>query len=272
MYYFFRSWKESLSLFIPKNAKLFLLVTFKSIIQSYKLIIKHLWWLFLLSALLDKMYSCYCPQATYLCLLPLLGWFATIFGMYLIIRPSIKQKNWNYYKDHWKTFLYFIFFSIIAYLIPKILWAVANQIVFVTHNIHTVFYALSLPFLLIPILITFLMPPNVIVLYVSPLLTFFILFMLDSNASIKSIFGSIIRAFKMMMYNYPLCIFFFTVFVFCSVLTTVIIMNLFGRDSFLLSPIVSNAFLPIPLCILTNFYIKRLHEQFGLYYPESVKE
>lgn len=272
MYYFFRSWKESLSLFIPKNAKLFLLVTLKSIIQSYKIIIRHLWWLFLGSAILDIMYSCFCPNSTYLCLVPLLGWFATIFGMYLIIRPSMKPKNWNYYKDHWLTFLYFIFFSIIAYLIPIALLLIGSKIVYLTHHIHTFFYVLFLPFLLVPILITFLMPPNVIILYVSPLLTFFILFMLDSNGSIKSILASIVRAFKMMMYNYPLCILLFGFFVVCSVISTLLIAYLFGRDSFLLSPIVSNAFLPIPLCILTNFYVKRLHEQFGLYFPESVKE
>ena len=240
--------------------------------QSYKLIVLHLGWLFLATALLDLSYSRFCPNLHYLCILPLIGWFATIFGMYLIIRPSIKRKGWDYYKDNWLKFIYFIFFSIIAYSIPIALLLIGNKIVYLTQNIHTTFYILFLPFLLIPILVTFLMPPDLIVLYVSPLLTFLILFMLDGDGSIKNIAQSIIRALKMMIYNYPFCILVFSLFVVCSVSYTVLVVNFLGRDSFLLSPIISNAFLPISLCILTNFYVKRLHEQFGLYYPETIKE
>lgn len=272
VYYFLRSWKESIALFAPKQFKLFCLVTLKSIFESYKLIILHFGWLFALSALLDLSYSQFCLNLSYLCLLPLVGWFITIFGMYLIIRPSIKRKGWNYYKDNWLKFFYFIFFSIIAYSIPIAMLAAANKIVYLTQHIHTLFYYLLLPVLLIPILVTFLMPPNLIVLYVSPLLTFLILFILDGDGSIKNVLKSVVRALKMMIYNYPFCILIFILFVICSVSYTVLIANLFGVDSFLLSPIVSNAFLPIPLCILTNFYVKRLHEQFGLYYPETVKE
>ena len=272
MYYFFRSWKESISLFTPKNAKLFFLITLKSIMESYKLIVLHLGWLFALTAILDLSYSRFCHKLSYFCLIPLFGWFATIFGMYLIIRPSIKRKSWDYYKDNWLKFIFFIFFSIIAYSIPIAMLLIGNKIVFLTQNIHTIFYILFLPVLLIPILVTFLMPPDLIILYVSPLLTFLILFILDSDGSIKSIMKSMIRALKMMIYNYPFCILIFCFFVLCSILYTISIVNLFGRNSFLLSPIITNAFLPIPLCILTNFYIKRLHDQFGLYYPETAKE
>ncbi len=272
VYYFLRSWKESISLFAPKQFKLFSLVTIKSIFESYKYIILHFGWLFAITALLDLSYSQFCLYLNYLCLLPLIGWFVTIFGMYLIIRPSIKRKGWSYYKDNWLKFIYFMFFSIIAYSIPLAMLSAANKIVYLTQNIHTLFYFLLLPVLLIPILVTFLMPPNLIVLYVSPLLTFLILFILDGDGSIKNVLQSVVRALKMMIYNYPFCILIFILFVICSVSYTVFIARWFGVDSFLLSPIVSNAFLPIPLCILTNFYIKRVHDQFGLYYPETVKE
>lgn len=272
MLYFFRSWKESLSLFIPKHAKLFFLITLKSILQSYKFIILHLGWLFAGSALLDLGYSHICPNQSIICLLPLLGWFATIFGMYLIIRPSMKRKGWDYYKDNGIKFIYFILFSVIAYSVSYGMLLGASHIVYLTQHIHTYFYVLLLPLLLLPILVTFLMPPDLIILYVSPLLTFFILFMLDGDNSFKNIMQSIVRAFKMIFYNYPFCILAFVFFVICSMGYTMLVVSLVSKESFLLSPILSNALLPIPLCILTNFYVKRLHDQFGLYYPETIKE
>lgn len=265
MKYFFRSWKESLSLFMPRNAKLFFLVTLKSIVESYKLIGAHLWWLFLASSILDLAYSYYFSSASYFCLIP-------FFGMYLIIRPSMKRKSFDYYKDYIFKFGYFVFFSIIAYIVSESLSVIGNHAASLIHIIHPLFYILFLPVLLIPVLITFLMPPEIIILYVSPLLTFLILFMLDSNGGIKNVLKSMIRAFKMIIYNYPFCIIMFAIFVSISLGSTLALICLFGRHSFLLSPIISNALLPIPLCILTNFYTKRLHDQFGLYFPETVKE
>jgi hypothetical protein len=272
VYYFFRSWKESISLFIPKNAKLFFLVTLKSIIESYKLIALHIWWLFGISYLTDVLYSRYCDIKSYFCIVPLLSWFFTIFFIYLIIRPSIKRKGWNYYKDYLVRFPYFVLFSVIAFLIPILLFLISKTVVFWTASINWVFYMLFLPFLILSLLISFLIAPDVVTLYTSPLLTFLILFMLDGNGSISDILRSIIRACKMIIYNYPFCIIMFIIFIVCSVLGRMTVAYFFGINSFLLSSLVANLILPIPLCILTNFYIKRVHDQFGLYYPETVKE
>ncbi len=272
MYYFFRSWRESVSVFIPKHAKLFFLVTAKSIMASYKLIAVHLWWLFGLSYLTDLLYSRYFGINSYFCIVPLLSWFLTIFFIYLIVRPSIKRKKWDYYKGYLLRFGYFVLFSIIAFMIPVLLLLIGNKIAFLTFSISWVFYVLFLPLLIIPILISFLIAPNVVTLYTSPLLTFLILFMLDSTGSISDVFQSIVRAFKMMIYNYPFCIITFIIFILCSVIGQLAIIHFFGRDSILLSSLAANLILPIPLCILSNFYIKRLHDQFALYYPETVKE
>ncbi len=40
-----QSWQDSLKLFYPKNLKLFALVTLKSIIDVYKLLLRYWWWL-----------------------------------------------------------------------------------------------------------------------------------------------------------------------------------------------------------------------------------
>ena len=115
MTYLLKSWKESLSLFIPKNAKLFILVTIKTILQSYKLILKQLWWLFLISWGLDVLSARYCFIS--LCYLaPLISWLVTIFCVYLAIRPSMPRKTLAYYLGHARYFLPFFVITLFIFL------------------------------------------------------------------------------------------------------------------------------------------------------------
>lgn len=274
MYYFFRSWRDSLSLFLPKNAKLFFLVTLKTIIESYKIILRDLWWLFALSFGLELIYSRYFPQNIIFCLAALLSWFITIFIMYLIIRPSMKRKEWEYYNDYWRYFFCFICFSVLAYIIPYGLLYFGSKIAIWTQKVHMLFYLILVPFLLIPLLLSFLVHPALLSIYASPLLAFVILFFLDTPGMVKDAFKSMARGFKMILYNYPFCFLIFLLFFAGSLLSQWIVLHFFGPCSVaahLISPI-SNLLLPIPLSILTNFYTKRTHEQYGLYYPETIKE
>lgn len=270
MAYLLSSWKESLSLFSPKNAKLFILVTIKTILQSYKLILKHLWWLLLLSTALDIVYARYFDIQSYFVLLPLFSWFLTIFFMYLIIRPSMKQKGFGYYKDYIKYFIYFILLTIITsllfYLLPLPIRFLITQFFWPHQFIFAYIYGLLITSILL------LLPHNLVPLYVSPLLTFMILFMLDSDGKIMSFLRSIIRGIKMAFYNYPFCLILFALFTLVSFLVQLSIYWLFGPESMFHSPLFSTLILPIPLSIWTNFYTKRLHDQFGLYYPETIKD
>ena len=249
---FFQSWKESFSLFFHKNAKRFFWITVKTILQSYKYIFKHIWWLFLLSCILDSIYTRYYGPASWFLLIPLFSWLVTIFFMYLIIRPSIKRKSFDYYKQYSLQLIYFIVLTI---LFSALFATVLMQC--------TGFKA----FLLMHTLILFPFGP----IFTAPLLSFMILFMLDSNGTILSFFKSIIRAIKMTLYNYPFCFIMLLLFTLLAYLYQMVIFYM-GQNSIVSSSIISHALLPIPLSIWTNFYTKRIHDQFELYYPQTIKE
>lgn len=273
MAYLFQSWKESLSLLRGQNAKLFRLVTLKTIIQSYKVYFKHFWWLLVLSGLLDIISSRYFGSHGFFLLIPLLSWLITIFAMYLVIRPSIKHKGWDYYKDYFKKFFYFTLYSfsftlslvgilmmlaLAVFLIKPSL--VENMILDNTHYLGTI------------LLTPFLLPSSLIIVFVSPLLTFCIFFMLDGDGSIKNFFKSIGRALKMGFYNYPFCLFFLICCIAFSFGSQMGIYVTLGHSTILTSSIISHTLLIVPLCVWSTFYTKRLHDQFTLYYPEARKE
>jgi hypothetical protein len=254
MQYLFQSWKESLALFIPKNAKLFILVTIKTILQSYKLIVRDIWWLFVLSTGLDMMYVYFFDARSYFVIIPLFSWFITIFCMYLIIRPSLQRKGFTYYKEHSKYFIPFMFLSFFVFLLEI---SVAGSAWYLfggpfTSLQHT-FY-----------LLTALLIPATIVIYASPFQSFMILFSLDREVNIANTGKSIGRGFKMAWYNYPFCL-----IVLLLIMAFSAFMNFITGQFYYL---IVHALLPIPLSIWTNFYTKRLHDQFELYYPETVKE
>jgi len=272
--YFLRSWKESLAVFLPKNAKLLFLVTLKSLLQSYKTIIIHAGWLLLLSTVLDIIYNTYFDYKSLFVLAPLLSWFITIFAFYLIARPSIKRKGWGYYKDYWRHFIYFVLLSIFFWLIPNVILVLSVWLIQTIARLYsTVFSILILPVVVLPILTSLLIPvSNTILIHVSPLLTFAIFFLLDSKATIRDAGKSLLNAFKMCFYNYPFCLLLFMIFLLFSVALQWLIYTFLGPTSFLLSPLLSTVLLPIPLCFFNTFYVKRLHDQFDLYFPQTVKE
>lgn len=280
MYYFFRSWRDSLSLFIPQNAKLFLLVTLKTILTSYKKILTDLWWLLLISSLVEYGIKKAGLIKSEWSLAPTLLWLFVFYLMYRIARPSLPQKNWRYYLTDWWKFIYFILLSLLAISLPIILLHIPQQISFhVGQQPPFMQQLLSYLYLLIfgiPLIIfsllAFLMAPNVMPVYVSPLLSFIVLFLLDSRGTPADFFKSIWRALKMVIYNYPFCLIMYTVILFGTYYLQQLIYYFLGGNTLLFSTLVGTLAFVIPLSIWTMFYTKRLHDQFNLYYPESVKE
>jgi hypothetical protein len=247
--YFLRSWKDSLSLFLPSNFKLFFLVTIKCIIQAYKNLFKYFWWLIFATGAVDFWFSRYALNSrshtvvVLSALAVVVVWFVYYFMVYLTIRPSIKPKGYEYYTEYGIYFLYFALYSFITYII---------------RYLHQLAWY---PYITEDLLI-----------YLSPFLTFCILFLLDSDGSFSSACKSIWRGLKMWWYNLPFCTVAYTIFWLISYLLFMIVLQIFGAKSFLVSPIVSALLAPIALCFLNNFYVKRLHDQFTLYFPESIKE
>lgn len=272
MYYFFRSWRDSLSLFMPQNAKLFSLVTLKSILNSYRIIFKDLWWLLLLAwatgyGIKNGWIGLIRGQ-----LLQLFVWLIIIFIIYLIIRPSLPRKNWGYYGSKWPLFFYFVPLSLLALALPFIFLRLATEVGLWAITIQPLFYYLYLLIVWLPVGLAFIAAPEVLPIYSSPLLSFIFLFLFDSRGTPLDLLKSIWRALKMVMYNWPFCAIVYTVLLFGAYYLQIGIYKLLGTHTFLSSTLVGTLALVIPLCLWTMFYTKRLHDQFNLYFPESVKE
>lgn len=288
-------WKESLLLFKPSNLKLFLLVTLKSLVDTYKVWFRYWWWLiglvavgpYLISAILNCLapvqgrwvvaYETFSfvkqgilsvnvlqwmsdttynygvvgfPLITYgipllvTCLLSLL-----YVSLYLSARPSVAIKNWGYFKGYGKHALYIALWFLLLGAIPFFFGLIVSVISF------TVIASMSL---------------------------FFIIFLLDSDASPRAALYSLCRAAKMVVYNFPFCLISFVIiFLLYYLVEGVFLLGVLGVTHFVpgiewhagaqwIAGIMFNAldviFMPIVACIFINYYIKKTHEQFTLYF------
>ncbi len=261
--YFLRSWKESLLLFLPQSAKLFLLVTIKTILQSYKHIISKLWWLLLLTWGIDIACAPYIRHKSLIMLIPLIAWLITFFCIFLAIRPSIARKTWNYYKVH---SYYFIPFSLLVCLFFFISLLVLYPVVFIFKQLTVYqYWAIN---------IFFLLPTHLVPLFIAPCVAYTLFFLFDAKKPYIHFLVVLWRALKMAFYNYPFNLIFYAI---CNVISFAIwyLFSFIHSSTFHFiasSSLMSALAVPLPLCFLITFYTKRLHDQFELYYPESIKD
>jgi len=252
----FRSWRDSLFLLAPANLKLFLLVTLKSTLETYKVKCTRLVPVIVMASVVGAAYLIreeYLPRMittafashtesafTYLVLYIL---FLVVYGIaaslqryigYAATRPSVGLKNSRYFLAFWRYYLLLMFVSLsiilLFYLFAMVIPGLASCI-------H------------IPLLIA------------QSLFNITILFFLDSNGSLLQLGRAIVRTVMMVIYNAPI------VALFC----TLEVIAFFGYQAtgcyqtwwLSLVPF----FLSIPIINLwTNFYIKKVHEQPDLYF------
>lgn len=211
-----QSWKESFNMFKPKSITQLGLVTLKSSLQSYGILVYFFWWLLLLTVIIEG--SCYYPE----CLFKGIWSYSVIKGlksvllalMCAIARPSVMLKKWPYFN------IYIFRCLITAYLL------------------------LSLP---TPMLFGFGM-----------ILLFATFFYLDSYGSTKDILLSLVRGCAMFLYNLPLC-----------GVSTIVALLVYSGVFYLLGMYSSYIFLivtPGVFAWVKNIYVKRLHDQFNIYY------
>lgn len=264
-----QSWKDSLLLLLPQNFKLFALVTLKSIMDTYKTLFKYWWFLYVMATVctgllfwigvrelkpgwydtnseLFKQASIYHLQT----ILYMLGmiialaiiYIACLFIVCLTARSSIKQKNYRYYFDYLKRYWYLLCIIFLLYV-----------------RINGV------PIKSIPLMYSFS-----IILF---------LFTFDARPSLKALWRSGMNSLRFMVYNMPLLVL-LELFVRLIDKVMIFINYLFvaaalvrpfhvggitfvGLSTAMLSLILS----PILIVILTNLYIKRVHDQPELYFP-----
>ncbi len=96
---------------------------------------------------------------------------------------------------------------------------------------------------------------------VSSFSVFWVLFIADSTGGLKNLFLSFWYALKMVVFNYPLLVVLGLIFYVPVWLV---------HNTFYITPMMKNIlaalFLPIGVCTYANIYIKKLHDQFDLYF------
>ncbi len=249
------SWIESVQ-FLKKDVGLILLVSLRSLMSLYRSLL-YAW--FLPIALLVGLV---------LSIPLLLGAFYTTL-LVRAARPSIDYKNNRY----WKRLVFVdwvIFFAVLVlvqiphYLVGSNFPSLLTKMLWYSYDFLTRLFFLSGQFWL----------PGAeslgsMMIFLSPFLILVILFMLDAKLEVWSYIKAGGRAVLMLAYNYP---FFLVVYALFRIVLSVGYLlsfplslyipqsGIFGWSFFLL------VIFPYWICLITNFYVKRLHEQFSLYY------
>lgn len=240
MRYVLKSWVESLQVFKPTLLKIFSLLMLKYTVDFYSRL-WYFWWLLVGGA------------TAALIVLPTRDAFITVFLLWLFyslcsVRSSIELKQYRYFM---RLSYYFIFYIVIAWLLY-----------------------MTVRFFLLKALATHSIIINIIIgllVHISSMgLLFFTLFMLDTYGTIADGRVSLQRAFRFVVYNYPFCLVITGIFIAIVIGGAGGTYTLFKQRNFywilygllfLLAPFFS--------CFLANFYIKRVHEQFNLYFKDE---
>lgn len=263
-----RSWRDSLLLLAPQNFKLFALVTLKSTFETYKVLARTVWYFWLLPVII-LIQQLYWSKEAFLAkfMAPLsvpyyimtgvlyVGfavWITVVFC--LATRPSIGKKTLDYFQKHAR-------FILILALIAILLW----QLHFWWNRFFpSYYYELTAALALVPALTALILSDFV------PLLTFFILFFLDSDGSVKQLWYAAVRAVKMTVYNLPLL-----VILVVGMVLPVFMLIRYGTSHQWSGYIYVGALLlyllllkPLIINIWTNIYIKKLHEMPDLYFKQ----
>lgn len=241
-----QSWADSLTLLKPKNLQLFVMVTIKSIIEAYSLYVKYFWWLLLAMPLFlfiapDLAASWQNNDTQNLArYATLVGMAASLYGILFLAacfatRPSILQKDCAYFRTQFKKIiLYWLAWGALRVVLIK--YAVPfGRILFSVGSVSLC----------------------------SPALIFFVLFFADSDGGLKNIFVSMWNSVKMIIYNFPLICVINLLF---SV--SVLFFSYFFYISTLMQIMIGALLMPIGVCTYANIYIKKLHDQFDLYFKQ----
>jgi len=230
-----QSWADSLTLLKPKNFQLFLMVTVKSIIEAYKIYVRYFWWALLLVTV-GGLASCFLSFAQ---IFPYrhISFYSSSFlceilflAACLSTRPSVLLKDGDYFIFQLKKIILFWIF------LPLFSWSSATYYGYI----------------------------------------FAVLFFADSEGGCKNFLLSLWNALKMVFFNVPLMVilggFMYALGWFGGYYLHQLCLayNIpIYPQYYLLFNAVGALLLPIGVCFYTNIYIKRLHDQFDLYFRKT---
>lgn len=251
-------WRGSFALYKPKNIKLFLLVTLKTIAEVCRVWASHFWFLLILYVVGDIFINPFELPSWFF-----LDFFSAKIGvasilkyagllhttLYLSTRPSVELKTYSYFAKYLVHGVY-IGIWLLLYNWTKLIGLFLGW--------GPLFGAYRAIFSLVTV--------------------FFIMFLLDSNGSLLEVGKSIVRAFKMFLYTIPICLLgWLLVSSFCAVIywfnsflisgiSYLVAKEYHTVIALLLDKINFLLFMPIPASFFANVYIKQVYEHFGLYY------
>lgn len=254
--YVLHAWKSSLAIFIPSNFKLFLLVTLKKIMSTFKSYLKYGWPFILMysfvagvgilfsfnnSEVLDTI-----RQGLWYWLIVvslLIGWMSFIICSFLVAifaRPSVDQKNCAYMRSFARR--YFLGYLLLN-LLFNCLFLIMNSLLSIKyHGTETMHFSFD-------VIRYFLIK----VWYIINLIG--ILFYLDLGGGFFSIFKSVWFAVKMAFYNLP----------FVVIIAGLLLVSHIGCDYIKVISYMQLILYPILFCFIATLYTKKVHDQARLY-------
>jgi len=233
------SWRDSLSMFSPKQFNLLSLITRKCLRNIFLHPSSFLVIVPLSAGVAFNM--AYHDNHSIVRMLILVFIQIIIVFLVLMVRASVKRKHCYYFLHYWPHMLYVVVFYMLVSLAT--FW---------------------LPFNV----------PDVIWFFWAPISTLWLLFFVDQRATFKAFITSLWRAVLMFIYSLPVCLIiaglWFLVFWSMSTLLAMLISKFANIErsfwAFIFGTLVGIVLSPLWYCLLSNIYIKQLHEHFTRYF------
>lgn len=247
------AWKEALAAFKPANLGLLLIVSLRALRDLYKALF-FAW--FIPTALLAGL---------------VLDVKSLIYAFYLTLlaraaRPSIDLKRFHYWKEI--NFVDWVLFTgmLLGIVVIRPLLHRAGAIFEYTYKYLLKAFFLGDNFSWLP---GSSLLGGTVIYFLSPFIIIWVFFMLDSKESAGGYIKAFGRSILMMLYNYPF-------FLISYLALRILIAGSFLLGQFFLASypylphigwgLLFGFLIPFYLCFIMSFYVKRIHEQFGLYY------
>jgi hypothetical protein len=257
----FYSWKENLTLLLPRNLKPFALVTLKSIIEGGKVYLKYFWWIpvIMLGRTLASDYlfndqtDAYHGLQYYVVffiryyVLTLFITHCSTIAIWLTIRPSIDRKNCA----HFRSMIVKYFLTLSAFTLLYIfVWI--NLLRFHRN------FALPAPFAIF-----------IDIFSIWYLLAVF--FITDTPSTFRNFFKNSWHALVMLLYNLPIISIAWCFHIGIAIIFSYLNITSFDLDLPFYAVSTCNSLNKVAqqiiwTCTLANIYIKRVYEQCDLYF------
>jgi hypothetical protein len=281
------SWRDSLTIFFKlSNLKLFCLVTLKSLVESYKVWLKYWGWLLVVLCLfliwkqpvitpavifvfgfadvvVRNMVFTDSPEIVMADLIGTGLVIVSIITLFLSVRPSMMLKTYAYFFSYYAHAVY----TVLWFVLISSVWAFIMSLLALSAlpGISTIKYLLMAVGMGISLFLVVCIPSMTL---------FYIYFLYDTDGSCVSALQSVRRAFLMFVYNVPFCCLAGLIIVLlCGMIFLLAhgMVIVFGiRDTAEYYGVITTFkvlfFMPVIANGANNFYLKRLHEQFNLYF------